>query len=117
MKVLIIDDNYTLAQTYKQLLGALNFEVQTCTCTQDAPSDLNDFKFIFIDKVLSGTNAYEVKQSLQSRAHHDVKFVLISGDIDPLTALRAEGLGFSKVMEKPISLQQFKNFFQQFAFE
>lgn len=117
MKVLIVDDNYTLAQTYKTLLSALNFDVHICTCAQDAPDELKEFNYIFIDKLLNGTNAYAVKQNLQNQVHKNVKFVLISGDIDPMTAYRAEGFGFSKVMEKPISLQQFKSFFQQFAFD
>ena len=113
LKIVVIDDEESIRDTFKWLLEDLGHEVITCaepvtcevysrdSCQQDTPcSDT-----LIIDYHMPGMNGLEFIESLVQHGCHGKteNVLLMSGDTTKIDMQKVEKLG-CRVAQKPISL-------------
>lgn len=111
MKILIVDDEQLDLFITKKLLG-LEFQVEGFTVVQEAAkwAQENDFDVLLSDYYLShGLHAQDVLLAIQKVKASPFKSFVLSNHIDENQANELRKAGFSAIIEKPITLEKFKN--------
>ena len=107
--IAMIDDEYDLIDTYKELLGA-KYNV---TEFYDAESYLkylekfetNPFEVVISDYSLgAGANGLDMLEKANSLNKH-AAFILMSGYLDKESTLRAHNMGAHRILPKPIRIE------------
>ncbi|MBC8183236.1 sigma-54-dependent Fis family transcriptional regulator [candidate division KSB1 bacterium] len=104
MHILIIDDEKNICSSLSGFLNDMGHSTKTC---MDGDSGLQTaiaeyFDLVFLDVMLPGKNGLEVLEQLR-QAKPNQHVVMISGDADLQTAVRATKLGAYNFLEKPLN--------------
>ncbi len=104
MHILIIDDEKNICSSLSGFLNDMGHSTKTCmdgdTGLQTATTEY--FDLIFLDVKLPGKNGLEVLEQLR-KAKPNQHVVMISGDADLQTAVKATKLGAYNFLEKPLN--------------
>jgi DNA-binding NtrC family response regulator len=111
VKILIIDDEQLDLFISKKLLS-LEFQVEGFT-TLPAMLEwakVNTFDVLLSDYYLgTGLHANDVLKQLMDIKGKDYKAFVLSNHIDDRQAEELKKIGFDNIIEKPLSLEKFKN--------
>ena len=104
MRILIIDDEKNICTSLSGFLNDLGHQTQT---REDGDSGLNcalaeNFDLIFLDVKLPPQNGLDVLEKLK-QARPNQQVIMISGEADLQTAVRATKLGAYNFLEKPLN--------------
>ena len=104
VKVLIVDDDEFLADTFKMLLEDAGFEVETAQTGNQAllKASQLDFDMAILDYKLPDTNGSELSKRLKER-NKNMNVILLTGQVEVLEDGLAEGINKDEVLLKPIS--------------
>ena len=102
-RILIIEDEESIADLEKDYLELSGFEVQTETRGDSGlQTALNkDFDLIILDLMLPGVDGFEVCRKI--RASKDVPILMVSAKKDDIDKIRGLGLGADDYRTKPFS--------------
>ena len=102
-RILIIEDEESIADLEKDYLELSGFEVQTETRGDSGlQTALNkDFDLIILDLMLPGVDGFEVCRKI--RESKDVPILMVSAKKDDIDKIRGLGLGADDYMTKPFS--------------
>ncbi len=119
--IAMIDDEYDLIDTYKDLLSA-KYNV---TEFYDADSYLgyiqkyeqNPFEVVITDYSLgSGSNGLDMIEKANN-LNKNAAFILMSGYLDKETTLRAHNMGAHRILPKPIRIEELEHQIQNLIYE
>ena len=103
MVVLIVDDELNIRQSLEGLLSEEGYSVRTCPSAEEgliaAGNDPPDV--VFLDVMLPGMDGLQALERLRTLAPR-AKVVMMSGQSDLTTAVRATKLGAHNFLEKPL---------------
>jgi CheY-like chemotaxis protein len=104
IRVLIVDDEEFLAETFKMLLEDAGFIVEIATTGNQAilKASQVDFDMAILDYTLPDTNGHELSKRLKDR-NKDINVVLLTGQVEALDSQPVEGEAKDEVLLKPIS--------------
>ncbi len=102
-RILIIEDEETIADLEKDYLELSNFSVEVCT---DGESGLKtalegDFALVILDLMLPGMDGFEVCRQLREKK--DIPVLMVSAKKDDIDKIRGLGLGADDYITKPFS--------------
>lgn len=102
-KILIIEDEISIAELEKDYLELSDFEVQIET---DGSQGLEraisgEFDLIILDLMLPGTDGFEICKTI--RAKLDIPIIMVSAKKEDIDKIRGLGLGADDYMTKPFS--------------
>lgn len=103
MKILIIEDDLSIAELENDYLTMSGFE---CDITTDGNSGLEkarsgDYALIIVDIMLPGRDGFSICKEI--RAESDVPIIFLSAKSDEIDKVRGLGLGADDYMTKPFS--------------
>lgn len=103
MKILIIEDNLSIAELENDYLTMSGFE---CDIATDGNSGLEkarsgDYALIIVDIMLPGRDGFSICKEI--RAESDVPIIFLSAKSDEIDKVRGLGLGADDYMTKPFS--------------
>lgn len=103
MKILIIEDDLSIAELENDYLQMSGFE---CDIAADGDSGLkmakeNDYALIIVDIMLPGRDGFSVCKEL--RKEKDIPIIFLSARSDDIDKVRGLGLGADDYMTKPFS--------------
>ena len=111
IKVLIIDDNYSILQYLKTLLERYGFVVKTSSNGYEGIQDSAEFKpdIIFLDLMMpniDGIKMLQLKKVLNDIK--DIPVIVISANAGRNNVIAAIEAGADRVLAKPINIKQLK---------
>lgn len=111
IKVLIIDDNYSILQYLKTLLERYGFVVKTSSNGYEGIQDSAEFKpdIIFLDLMMpniDGIKMLQLKKVLNDIK--DIPVIVISANAGRNNVIAAIEAGADRVLAKPINVKQLK---------
>lgn len=103
MKILIIEDDLSIAELENDYLQMNGFE---CDITTDGDSGLkmaleNDYSLVIVDVMLPGRDGFSVCKEI--RREKDIPIIFLSAKNDDIDKVRGLGLGADDYMTKPFS--------------
>ena len=103
MKILIIEDDLSIAELENDYLQMSGFE---CDIATDGDTGLNmamegDYSLIIVDIMLPGRDGFSVCKEL--RKEKDIPIIFLSAKSDDIDKVRGLGLGADDYMTKPFS--------------
>ena len=103
MKILIIEDDLSIAELENDYLTMSGFE---CDIATDGNSGLEkarsgDYALIIVDIMLPGSDGFSICKEI--RAESDVPIIFLSAKSDEIDKVRGLGLGADDYMTKPFS--------------
>lgn len=107
MKTLLIDDDELNRDLQARIIRRLGHEVDTAENGEEGLDLLatRNYDIVFLDCLLPGISGVEVLQEIRAKdADHQI-VIALTGAIDDHDYLT---LGFDDLMEKPISIEDFK---------
>src|SRR5258708_7420918 len=115
-KVLIIDDEISLASALKAVLEAGGFEVTIATDSAQglATGRSGDFRVVVTDLLMPGVNGMEIIKALHETKPH-LPVILLTGYDTPGAAIEAMKLGAYDYMTKPPPHEDFLALVRQAA--
>ena len=104
MRILIIDDEKNICVSLAEFLADLGHHAKTCTDgnTGLRTATTESFDLIFLDVMLPGKNGLEILEQLRKAKPHQY-VIMISGEADLQTAVKATKLGAYNFLEKPLN--------------
>ena len=104
MRILIIDDEKNICSSLSGFLNDMGHHTKTC---MDGAIGLKTatteyFDLIFLDVKLPGKNGLKVLEQLR-KSKPNQQVIMISGEADLQTAVRATKLGAYNFLEKPLN--------------
>ncbi len=111
IKVLIIDDNYSILQYLKTLLERYGFVVKTSSNGYEGIQNSAEFKpdIIFLDLMMpniDGIKMLQLKKVLNDIK--DIPVIVISANAGRNNVIAAIEAGADRVLAKPINIKQLK---------
>ncbi|MBQ5584472.1 MAG: response regulator, partial [Ruminiclostridium sp.] len=103
MKILIIEDDQSVAELERDYLEISGF---TCTLCGDGTQGLQlaleeNFALVIVDVMLPGLSGFEICRRI--REEKDTPLIIISALADDIDKVRGLGLGADDYMTKPFS--------------
>ena len=108
-RVLVVDDEPALVRVYKRTLHAAGYSVDAAGDGREAAERLksNDYDTIVSDITMPGMDGLELLRTVRQR-DLDVPVVLVTGDPNIATAVRALEYGAYRYLAKPFELDHLK---------
>jgi len=102
-KILIVEDEKTIAELEKDYLELSGFEVEVANDGQEGLQKAlgEDFDLIILDLMLPGVDGFEICR--QVRAEKNTPIIMVSAKKDDIDKIRGLGLGADDYMTKPFS--------------
>lgn len=122
IKILIVDDEPRIRSSLKGLLTEEGYSVNSCSSGEEAIQLLQKeaIDLVMLDVVLPGLDGLEILERIRKNLP-SLKVIMISGQSDLSTAIRATKLGAYNFFEKPLNpdrvLLELKNLTGQMALE
>ncbi len=104
-RVLVVDDQVDIAQSFKDLLSLLGQDTHTAYDGPEALQAAKDFKpeLIFLDIGLPGMTGYEVARSLRAQEQTlKPRIIAVTGWGDEQNVSLAREAGFDRLLKKPV---------------
>ncbi len=107
MKILLVDDNFELGFTLKELLELKGFQVEY---VEDGFAALdkfkeNDFDLVIMDIVMPGMDGIEIFKKMRE-TKKNIKVIFLSGFIDEKRKEKLKNMGIKDFIEKPYNFSQ-----------
>lgn len=107
-KVVIVDDNEKAADALARLLRAMGHDARVC---YSGPETLEKIRsewpdLMIVDIGMPGMDGYELVQALQTRNHHNIPIVALTGYGFAHDKERALEAGFTRHVTKPIGVTE-----------
>ena len=105
-KILVVDDNTDLADTFGKLLAKLNQEVRVVYTGEAAGEAVHTYKpdMIFIDVAMPTMSGYDLIKALRKESGlKKTRFIAMSGFGEEFRK-RSQGSGFDEHLVKPIGI-------------
>jgi CheY-like chemotaxis protein len=111
-RILLLDDEAILVKMGRSMLERLGYRVTVCTRGSDALEVFRrspqDFDLIISDKTMPGMTGFDLARAVkQIRA--DVPVILCSGYSNEVERQKALGMGISRLVLKPLSMDELAN--------
>ena len=102
-KVLIIEDEVSIAELERDYLEISGFEVDISTDGKEGLEKAlsEDYELVLLDLMLPGVNGYEICK--QIRAMREIPIIIVSAKKNDIDKIRGLGLGADDYMTKPFS--------------
>lgn len=102
-KILIVEDERTIADLEKDYLELSGFEVELADDGEDGLEKAltSDYDLIILDLMLPGVDGFEICK--QVRAEKNTPIIMVSAKKDDIDKIRGLGLGADDYMTKPFS--------------
>ena len=102
-KILIIEDDKSIAELERDYLEANEFAVETAACGDEGLrfAKKQEYALIVLDVMLPGMDGFEVLRRL--RTEKDTPVLMVSARRDDVDKIRGLGLGADDYMVKPFS--------------
>jgi two-component system cell cycle sensor histidine kinase/response regulator CckA len=106
-KILVVDDEVRICESFAYLLAARNYDVDTATCGHDALSLLEDKRFdlAVLDVHLPDMMGTGVMEKVKLKSP-DTVVIIITGDADLDSALTALKFGAYDYLRKPFEVEE-----------
>ncbi|MEO0090039.1 MAG: response regulator [candidate division WOR-3 bacterium] len=107
MKILLVDDNFELGFTLKELLELKGFQVEY---VEDGFAALdkfkeNDFDLVIMDIVMPGMDGIEIFKKMRE-TKKNIKVIFLSGFVDEKRKEKLKNMGIKDFIEKPYNFSQ-----------
>ncbi len=122
MRILVVDDEQQICSSLTGLFADEGYTVKSCTTGEEGVKLFQNERFdvVLLDVVLPGMDGIETLKSLREISPR-TKVLMMSGQADLSTAVRATKLGAHNFFEKPLNPEQIllelKNLKDQIALE
>ena len=102
-KVLIIEDEVSIAELERDYLEISGFEVDISTDGKEGLEKAlsEDYELVLLDLMLPGVDGYEICK--QIRAMREIPIIIVSAKKNDIDKIRGLGLGADDYMTKPFS--------------
>jgi len=102
-KLLIVEDELSIAELERDYLKASGFDVDICTGGDEGLYKVltGDYDMLILDIMLPGTDGFEICRRV--REDKDIPVIMVSAKKDDIDKVRALGLGADDYMTKPLS--------------
>jgi PAS domain S-box-containing protein len=111
-KILLVDDEKTLAKMGRLMLERLGYDVITCTSSREALETFQtrpqDFDLVISDKTMPEMTGFDLAAQLKI-TRPDIPVIVCTGYSEDIEVNRAAGLGISRLLMKPLSLDDLAN--------
>lgn len=111
-KILLVDDEKTLAKMGRLMLERLGYDVTTCTSSREALETFQarpqDFDLVISDKTMPEMTGFDLAVQLKI-ARADIPVIVCTGYSEDTEVERAAGLGINRLLMKPLSLDDLAN--------
>ncbi len=119
--IAMIDDEYDLLDTYKELLGSKYNVTEFYTADSYLnfidKNKTNPFEVVITDYNLGpGQNGLDMLEQA-SRSSKSSAFILMSGYLDKESTLRAHNMGAHRILPKPIRIEALEHEIQNLIYE
>ena len=106
-RVLVVDDEPSLARVFARLLGQAGYETQICSDSREALTLFEDghFHAIVSDISMPNLSGIELLKAVR-RSNRDLPVILVTGDPNVSTAIHALDYGAFKYLVKPVQSEQ-----------
>ncbi len=106
-RILVVDDDASIRETFEQHLGQLGFEVRSAATAEDAITMLAAFEpaLVITDLRLPGMDGLELLSRIKE-SQEEVEVVLITAHDDMKSAVGAMKAGAADYLVKPLDLDQ-----------
>ena len=111
-KVLIIDDNHSILEYLKTLIGRYNFEIRTSENGYDGLNDVAEFRpdIIFLDLMMPNIDGIQILQLKNKLSEiKDIPVIVISANAGRNNVMAAIEAGADRVLAKPINVKLLKS--------
>ncbi len=111
-KILIIDDNHSILEYLKTVLGRYNFEIKTSTDGYEGLHEVAEFKpdIVFLDLMMPNIDGIQVLQLKKVLSDiKDIPVIVISANAGRNNVMAAIEAGADRVLSKPINIKQLKS--------
>lgn len=107
MRILLVDDNFELSYTLKELLKLRGYNVEYVEDGFFALDKFkeNNFDLVIMDIVMPGMDGIEVFKKMKE-IRNDVKVIFVSAYIDEKRRERLREMGIKYFLEKPYHFQK-----------
>lgn len=102
-KILIIEDDFSIAELQKDYLEVAGFEVSVCPDGSEGLRELQDHEFdlLILDIMLPGMDGLEILQSMKE--NKDIPVLLVSAKKEEIDKIKGLSLGADDYITKPFS--------------
>lgn len=102
-KVLIIEDDSSIAQLIRDYLEVSGFEVKICNDGLIGLKTIreNDFNLIILDCMLPGMDGFEILRNI--RDEKEIPVLMVTAKKEEIDKIRGLGLGADDYITKPFS--------------
>jgi PAS domain S-box-containing protein len=108
-RILLVDDEEVLAAMEKQMLEHLGYRVAVRTNSSDAlntfQSHPRDFDLVITDRTMPRMTGFELAEQIKT-IRPDIPIILCTGYSDELEVERAAALGISRMVMKPLGMNE-----------
>ena len=113
-KILIIDDDELVCNTFKRVLTKLEYRVEICLEGENAVEKVKQFvpDIILLDIYLTTMNGLELLNIFQKQ-FYDIPVIMITGYSDVTIAVKAMKSGAYDFLLKPVDIEQLKIIIQK----
>ena len=107
-KVLIIEDEVSIAELERDYLEISGFEVDISTDGKEGLEKAlsEDYELLLLDLMLPGMDGYEICK--QVRAVKEIPIIMVSAKKNDIDKIRGLGLGADDYMTKPFNILEVK---------
>lgn len=118
MKILLIDDNFELGYTLKELLELKGFNVEYRENGFSALERFkeNNFDLVIIDIVMPGMDGIEVFKKIKE-IKNNIKVIFLSAFIDEKKKKELEDMGIKDFLDKPCNFPELLNKIEDLFFD
>ncbi|TDT58473.1 response regulator transcription factor [Fonticella tunisiensis] len=102
-KILIVEDDLSIAELQRDYLELSDFEVKICTDGESALREIkeNNYDLIILDIMLPKVNGYDVLKSIQDTK--DIPVLMVSAKREEIDKIKGLSLGADDYITKPFS--------------
>lgn len=102
-KILIVEDDFSIATLQKDYLELADFEVQICEDGMKALNEIkrNKYDLIILDVMLPNLSGFDILKSIQD--YKDVPVLLVSAKKEEIDKIKGLSLGADDYITKPFS--------------
>lgn len=115
-RILLVDDEVFQTDMFKQMLGLIGYDIQTCNSANEALELLQQnpaaFDLVITDMVMPEMTGDDLSQRIL-RLRPDLPIILCTGYSEKITEEKAKALGISAFALKPLTMEDLARLIRQ----